>query len=144
MKRLLFMLLLIGTSSFAYPLKPNHHLSPGSFCTVNDPDFTEFRYEENIPYCTRNVSFARKNAICKRDGVDDRKDFVVDHIIPLSIGGNNKDDNLWCQHHSLSTASLEYNCYTQLKNNQITRLEATNIILNCKFNHICPEICEEE
>jgi hypothetical protein len=108
----------------------------GHLCTAKDPDFDGYRYKEQIAHCKRKVSTARKNKICKRDGVDDRRDFKVDHIIPLSIGGSNHDTNLWCQHKSIDTAKYEYELYSDLKAGRINQKEAILKILQKKFKKI--------
>lgn len=78
---------------------PNPSLTPGSFCSPDDPDFRELRYAEQVPVCFRNVSTFRKNKIMKNYGypVKDRPLYEIDHCIPLSMGGSNHDDNLWPQ-----------------------------------------------
>ena len=106
---------------------------PGDYCTTNNPDFKEFRYEQQVAICNRNVSYEKKNEICERDGVYDRSNFTVDHIIPLSLGGNNSDDNLWCQHKSINTASLELEMYKDVKKRIRSVDEAIRVILNTKF-----------
>jgi len=115
---------------FLYLLFPPTY---GSLCSPTSPDFKEYRYQEQIAYCTRNVSTERKNTICHRDGVDDRTAFTVDHIIPLSLGGSNDDDNLWCQHHSLNVTHVEFKTYQELRDGKITQQEAIDIILDAKF-----------
>lgn len=105
----------------------------GDYCTLNDPDFDGLRYEESIPHCKRNVSTNKKDFICERDGVSNREDFTVDHIIPLSLGGSNSADNLWCQHNSLSVTHLETKMYLQLKEGKITQKKAVKTILEAKF-----------
>jgi 5-methylcytosine-specific restriction endonuclease McrA len=115
-----------------YLLIPPSH---GSLCTFDDPDYDEARYEEEIPHCRRNVSTARKKRICLRDGgITDRSDFTVDHIIPLSLGGSNHDDNLWCQHRSLAVTDVEYESYLLLRNGELTQEEAIGMVLEEKFN----------
>lgn len=106
----------------------------GHLCTETDPDFDGFRYEEQIPHCTRNVTTKRKIHICLRAGVEDRTEYTVDHIIPLSLGGSNADENLWCQHSSDAVTHLEYQTYLQLNRGEITQQEAIDIILDAKFN----------
>lgn len=106
----------------------------GSLCTRSDPDFDEYRYEERIPHCQRNVTTQRKNEICHRDGVSDRSEFTVDHIIPLSLGGSNHDDNLWCQHRSLAVTKLEQQVFWKIDGGEITQDEAIEIILDAKFD----------
>jgi len=109
---------------------------PGEFCTSKDKDFSRYRYKEQIPVCKRNVSTKRKNVICKRDGVDDRSEFKVDHIIPLSMGGNNSDRNLWCQHMSLDTSAIEGFAYRRLENNKFTHNEAVEFVKGYKFKSV--------
>jgi len=106
---------------------------PGSICTPDDPDFFEYRYPQKIAYCKRNVSHEKRVEICERDGVFDRSEYTVDHIIPLSIGGSNDDDNLWCQHRSLAVTRLEYQLYLKIKNGEINQDSAIERILRAKF-----------
>lgn len=107
----------------------------GDYCTVDNPDFDGYRYEESIPHCRRNVTTEEKDAICVRDGVTERTDdYTVDHIIPLSLGGSNSKNNLWCQHISLAVTPLETKMYTQLKDGKINQKEAVGTILKAKFH----------
>ena len=115
----------------SFPIYPPTH---GSLCTIKDPDFIEYRYEEQIPYCERNVSTYRKNKICRRDGVWDRTDFTVDHIIPLALGGSNHDDNLWCQHKSLAVTKLEKQTYWYVREGEMTQKEGIRVVLKAKFS----------
>ncbi len=52
-------------------------------------------------YTTRSMSPARRQRIIERDGnkcgmcPNTDGPFIVDHIIPLWISGNDEDDNLW-------------------------------------------------
>jgi len=105
----------------------------GEYCTVEDRDFKGFRYEEQIPVCKRRVSTSRKKAICKRDGVTDRAEFKVDHIIPVSLGGNNSNRNLWCQHMSIDTANIEGYAYRMLNKGIWNRKEAMDFVRKYKF-----------
>lgn len=107
----------------------------GSLCTSYDRDFDEYRYEEGIAHCRRNVATWRKDAVCRRDGVSDRSGFTVDHIIPLSIGGSNHDDNLWCQHKSLSVTGAEYDAYLMMRDRGAFQADAIDFILDKKFNY---------
>ncbi len=67
-------------------------------CTPEDPDFEEFyRYDSlNIPHCRRNVPSWLKREMKQRAGIrPDRWDgYVIDHVIPLSLGGSNCRSNL--------------------------------------------------
>lgn len=114
----------------AYLIIPPTH---GSLCTFDDPDFDEYRYEEAIPHCIRNVTTEKKIEICLRDGIKDRSEFTVDHIIPLSLGGSNHDDNLWCQHKSLAVTGLEYQVYKKLDTGDIKQQDAIDTILDAKL-----------
>jgi len=114
----------------AFLMVPPTH---GHLCTETDPDYDGLRYKEQIPHCTRNVTIERKIAICQRDGITERNDFTVDHIIPLALGGSNSDENLWCQHHSLAVTPLEYKSYTMLEHDEISQSEAIEMILTAKF-----------
>ena len=105
----------------------------GEYCTTYDKDFSYFRYAEQIPYCKRNVSTRRKDAICRKEGVYNRKNFKVDHIIPLSLGGNNSDRNLWCQHKSIDTAKYEGIAYRNVNGNKWTIQEAIDYVNSYKF-----------
>ena len=122
--------LLIAFSLFFLKLPP----VLGHLCTPEDKDFTEFRYNEQIAYCSRNVSSKYKDYICRRDGVNDRTDFTVDHIIPLAIGGSNHPSNLWCQHKSIAVTKLERKVYWQLRKGYIRQAEAIKKILDAKFH----------
>lgn len=114
----------------AYLLIPPTH---GHLCAPEDPDFDEYRYEESIPHCVRNVTTEKKIDICLRDGIEDRTNFTVDHIIPLALGGSNSDDNIWCQHKSLAVTGLEYQLYRKLTLGEISQQEAIATIIEAKF-----------
>lgn len=123
-------MILILAFLLSFPLTPP---VPGSLCTPSDPDFLEYRYPERIAYCRRNVTTWRKIEICKRDGVYDRRHYTVDHIISLSVGGSNHDDNLWCQHEDLAVTDLEYRMFRKLSRGDISQVEAIDTILDAKF-----------
>lgn len=106
----------------------------GEYCSTYNKDFKGYRFKEQIPVCKRNVSTARKNKICKRDGVNDRRDFIVDHIIPLSMGGDNSNQNLWCQHKSINTANAEGYAFRKLDEGKWTAAKARDYVRGIKFN----------
>ena len=114
-----------------YPIIPPVE---GSLCTSEVKDFDGFRYPEQIAHCKRNVSTRKKDQICLRDGVYDRTYFTVDHLIPLAIGGSNKDDNLWCQHKDIAVTELEYKLYLELRSGTISQRLAITRMLDAKFN----------
>ena len=126
--------LLFSVFAWGYPKTPNINVAPGSLCTAEDKDFEGYRYDERIPYCKRNVSYARKDAICKLYGIYDRTGYTIDHIIPLSAGGSNHDRNLWCQSRSIYTGHIEYWVYKQLRDGKMIQAEAVRYILAHKFN----------
>jgi len=129
-----FFLFILPFAAYAFPITPN---VPGDYCTPQNPDFKEYRYAEQIPVCTRNVSLARKDSICKKVGVTDRTDFTIDHIIPLSLGGSNSDTNLWCQHKSLNVTREEYTQYLEVSKGLKTQAEARKYLLGLKFGSVC-------
>lgn len=127
-------LLLTSLSSFSYPRTPNLQIAPGHLCQKRDKDFDRLRYKEKIPYCRRNVSKKRKDAICAKYGVFDRANYTVDHIIPLSMGGSNHNKNLWCQHRKIYTGELEFWLYRNLELGRMRQAETLLSILSHKYN----------
>ena len=131
--KLLFciILLFVSTKLIAYPLEPT---TSGSLCTTSHRDFDGLRYAESIAHCKRNVSTRFKNEICLDYGVRNRRDYKVDHIIPLSIGGDNSRENLWCQNKAIDTAPFEYDVYRLIKGGDVTQAEAIKLIMERKFH----------
>jgi hypothetical protein len=140
MKFYLYLLLTFFLSlSYACPPIPDASISPGHMCTLKDKDYKELRYAEKIPYCKRNVSNSLKTKIYRTYKIEekDRKNYTIDHIIPLSIGGSNDIKNLWPEHYLVKNTrkNLEYKLYLDLKNNKINQKEAVRIILKEKFKN---------
>lgn len=139
---LLLTLLLSFQFSFAFthlqPVKPNEAQTPGEVCTTKNPDFSEFRYAEKIPYCKRNVSTRTKNGVYRSYGVNlkNKKAYTIDHLIPLSIGGTNSVKNLWPEPKSIKDLryNLELEIYYAVKSGDLTQAEAIEIVLDAKFN----------
>ncbi len=106
-----------------------------TYCKLNEKDFREIRYE-NVPVCKRNVSSELKRDIYKDYGipVEDRKDYTIDHMVPLSMGGSNKKTNLWPQHKNITTAPLEAEVFRRLSKGDITHAEAIKTILDHKLD----------
>jgi hypothetical protein len=125
------------SKSHSYPQIPDITISPGHICTIDNPDFQEFRYNENIPYCKRNVSKSRKSKIYEiyKISIKDKANFTIDHIIPLSLGGSNSNLNLWPEHKKIKATrpNLEICLYYLLKDNLINQEIAINFILIIKF-----------
>jgi len=136
MKNLLILLFLFfcSFSLHAFPVTPRVDLAPGHLCSLTNKDFKELRYREQIPYCKRHVTKKTKIAICKIYGITDRKGYTVDHIIPLSLGGDNSMQNLWCQSKKIWSARLEFFFYTQVKNGDMRQVEAVVRLLGYKYN----------
>jgi len=132
-------LLFVSSYSLAFPKIPDVKITYGDLCTNKNSDFVEYRYSEKIPYCKRNVSSNRKNKIYNdyKIPVSERKNFTIDHLIPLSIGGSNKNSNLWAEHLILKKqrGTLELDLYLSLKSGIITQKEAINKIICSKFNN---------
>lgn len=120
------------------PVIPDPELTPGELCDTRDSDFKEYRYEERIPYCERNVTSSRKKDIYRDYNVSLKKkyNYTIDHFIPLSLGGNNSDENLWPEHIKIKELrkNLELETYLDLRDGRITQEEAINIIVEAKLN----------
>jgi hypothetical protein len=117
---------------------PMMDLSPGDICSIKDPDFLEYRYEEGIAYCERRVWASLRDRVYELYGIDEenRHRYTIDHIIPLSIGGSNDIKNLWAEHKDIRDARRpkEFRWYLQLSRGEITQVEAIKIALESKHN----------
>lgn len=135
---LLLFLSLLLQKSYSYPLIPNEKISPGHICTINDADFQEHRYPQNIVYCKRNLSFNKKTDIYNKYAIDlsERDQYTIDHIVPLSIGGSNSELNLWPEHKEVKKTRprLETCLFNLLKKDLIKQKIAVDFILKIKFN----------
>lgn len=135
--------LLSSSLALAYPLTPNPERTPGDLCSTQNPDFKEYRYQEKVPYCQRNVSYETKTRIYQDYGIPNscRGRFTVDHLIPLSMGGSNEPTNLWPEHTFVKQMrpELELETYERLRSGELTQAEAIAIILEAKRN---PQIME--
>lgn len=122
----------------AFPFTPDETLTTGSLCSTHDPDFEEFRYRENIAYCKRSVSSSDKEKIYRTYGVSQkcRKEYTIDHFIPLSVGGTNRPDNLWPEPKSIKALrkDLEMELFKAIRDGKITQDEAIQRIRDAKFN----------
>ncbi|WP_413289026.1 hypothetical protein [Bdellovibrio sp. HCB337] len=128
--------------SFAggYPQGPAKKLTPGQLCA--NPN--SHRYPEGIAYCNRDVSPALKRQIIANydksfgyniEGMD-RKNFKIDHYIPLCMGGSNDITNLWPQHVSVYTLtdSLEEALCEKMDLGRILQKDAVILIKKAKNN----------
>ena len=125
-------------SVFSFPKIPNGDRTPGSICTTEHDDFKEFRYREKIPYCARGVSSSLKKRIYRQYKIplECKSLYTIDHLIPLSIGGDNSKENLWPEHKKIKKLrqNLEFRAYLDLKKGKITQEEAIERVLHAKFN----------
>ena len=121
---------------FSYPLIPDPEMTQGDLCAKNDPDFKMYKYREDIPYCQRNVSGARREKIYDAYDIpiDCRHRYTIDHFIPLSLGGSNADINLWPEHVLVKATrpQLEEELYLALKQGDINQEEAIDIVVREK------------
>lgn len=143
MKYALFILIIFITFTnfvFAYPKIPDSKISPGHLCSTQDKDFKEFRYFENIPYCSRNVSSNLKQKIYEIYKIpkNDRNNYTIDHIIPLSLGGSNNFKNLWPEHYEVKNRrkDLEYELFVYLRDGKINHANAIKTIILEKFKEV--------
>lgn len=137
---------------YSYPLVPRQDLTTGRLCSVRDPDFEDYRYTERIPYCERNVSREQKDKIYNlyRIPVNCRGRYTIDHFIPLSIGGDNSDVNLWPEHKLVKAtrSQLEQELFLALSRGRITQKNAIELIvrektkLQRKQNSIFADACD--
>ncbi len=128
----------INVEASAFPFTPDNTRTNGSVCSTQDRDYSEHRYPENIPYCRRSVSSGDKDKIYRDYGVPQkcRKEYTIDHFIPLSIGGTNRIDNLWPEPKVIKQLrkDLEIDLFKALSKGQITQQEAIERIRDAKFN----------
>ncbi len=124
-----------------FPVHPDPTLTPGLLC--QDPD--SHRYPEQIAYCERSVSTSLKNRVIRdydselgfEIGELDRDKFKIDHYIPLCMGGDNAQSNLWPQYESVyaHTDLLEMQLCLALERGLLTQAETIDQITDAK-NHL--------
>ncbi len=119
-------------------MTPDADETPGSICTTANDDFEEYRYPERIPYCGRNVASSLKKKIYEWYGISEkeRKNYTIDHLIPLSIGGDNERANLWPEHKEVKALrpDLEIRLFNKLRDAEIKQSVAIGEVLEAKFN----------
>lgn len=141
---ILGLVLSFNTSVFAlnthlsFPLNPQPSLTPGALC--NSAGTT--RYPERIPYCDREVSSERKDLVVERYDAAfgykieqiGRRNFKIDHYIPLCMGGSNEPSNLWPQHPSVYeiTDPLEPALCQKMAEGRMKQAEAVRLIKQAK------------
>ncbi len=133
-------LALSTTAAFAqeFPVKPNPEVTVGDFCDPSDQDFIGYRYEEKIPFCERNVSRHRKDQAYRAYGISEncRREYTVDHFVPLSMGGSNAIENLWPEHKNVKATrqNLEQELYEKLARGEMSQAAVVNQIVDAKMN----------
>lgn len=123
----------LDVESSVSAMRPPYRSPGGSLCSTRDRDFREFRYAERIPYCRRNVSTSTKNRIAARYGIsasDRSRNYQIDHYIPLSIGGSNRDSNLWplTNAEASQKARLEYQLFQSVRDGRMSQRQAISEI----------------
>jgi hypothetical protein len=122
--------------SQAFPLTPNPALATGHLCNRQNPDYETDRYSQKIPYCVRNVETDLKNHLYDlyKVPVKCRDRYTIDHIIPLSIGGDNSAQNLWPEHKNVKATRpyLEEEVFGEVRDGRMQQKEAIAIILKEK------------
>lgn len=142
-------LLLLSFSASAYdaPMHPNPEVTTGDYCDEQDSHFEGYRYREKVATCYREVSKERKAKIYEMYGVPKRcrKQYTVDHFVPLSMGGSNAVENLWPEHKDIKATrqNMEQELYNQLENGEISVRTALQRIRHAKMNppHVDPREC---
>ena len=121
--------------AMATRVAPISSYTPGHLCSPNDPNFKEYRYNEHIPYCNRNVTSQMKTTVAGWYNVPqtDWSGYEFDHLIPLAIGGDSSNDNVWPQPHGDPDGSngkdrLEDLLYHEMVAGTITQSEAVQQI----------------
>jgi len=134
--------LAFSIEGFSYPTTPNPNLAQGALCDKKDVDYVGLRYQEKVPYCERNVSTKIKSDIYALYNIPEkcRKYYTVDHIIPLSLGGDNSAENLWPEHKKVKATRpyLEQELYDALRRGEIKQKYAIGVILESKFHPNAP------
>jgi hypothetical protein len=117
-----------------YPTTPNPEITPGSLCTHP----TSYRYKERIPYCERAVPSRLKEELIEaydhrfgfHIGSMNRRQFKIDHFIPLCAGGSNDANNLWPQHQNVYriTDPLEEIVCVKMLRGKLKQVDAVKFI----------------
>lgn len=134
-------ILLIGSTVLGaqhpFPLVPNSKLTPGSLCQPGHPDFAGYRYNQRIPYCKRSVTYEQKQIVYDAYRIPHgcRKNFTIDHLIPLSIGGSNQFENLWPEHHRVKQTRIHFEeeIHLQVREGQVSQQSAVQLVYKVKL-----------
>lgn len=126
------------SSQLEFPYVPNDKMTPGEFCTRQNPDYLGDAYPEKIAKCERDVVYVTKQKVYDMYGVKQscRVNYTIDHFIPLSLGGDNSIENLWPEHKSVKALrqNLELNLFQDLRDAKLSQAEAVRQIRQAKLN----------
>ena len=136
--------LIFSSSVFAsnFPVKPDPQVTFGDYCSPDDPHFDGYRYPERIAHCARTKNASNKRRAYELYNVPTRcrREYTVDHFIPLSMGGSNALENLWPEHRNVKATrqNLENEIFDDLAAGLMEQAEAVNIIIEAKMNPPVP------
>lgn len=135
------LVVLSSTLTFAgesFPQGPRIERTPGSVCQTG----RTYRYPQHVLYCDRHVDSSLKNDIIKvydqQFGYSissmPRRNFKIDHYIPLCAGGSNDETNLWPQHESVYrvTDPLEPLVCQKMSDGRLSQADAIAYIKEAK------------
>jgi hypothetical protein len=144
--KMIFLALALFSTAYAgpvikgeFPRGPESSVTPGSFCDRPDA----YRYSEKVPYCNRDVDTALKADVFREYrnlgwnlNPKDRPLYKIDHLIPLCMGGSNREDNLWPQHKTVyeQTDMIEAVGCEKLKAGVIKQAEVVSLLLAAKLD----------
>lgn len=94
-----------GSCNFNNWPYPDYNCSPGLALNVTAKDICYSGYSAKV----RDVPESLKNKVYVKYGVLTRQpyEFEIDHIIPLSIGGSNDEQNLWPEAYNWTMGARE-------------------------------------
>ena len=124
----------LRTFAVSRAAQPDWSVTPGALCTPDDPNFKEYRYPEHIAYCNRHVTKQMKLDVAAKYGVpqSDWPNYEFDHLLPLCIGGNSSENNLWPEPHGATESDgkdkLEFQLYKEISAGSITQSDAVKQI----------------
>lgn len=128
----------------AYPLTPDPEQTNGDLCSEHDRHFMARKYPEKIPVCRRHVEGDLKRRVYRTYDIPDhcRRNFTVDHLIPLSIGGSNAFANLWPEHLAIKAGRLHFEeeVFDQVREGQISQQQAIDLVRQRKFHPTQEEV----
>jgi hypothetical protein len=130
--------LLAQANVFSIPIAPDETKTSGGLCSTQDPDFQGYEYSEEMISCKRNVSEEVRERIYQeyRIPLDFRKCYTIDHLVPLTLGGNNSFENLWPEHQFAReiNSRLELKLYKAVTTGSMKSVDAVKAVLEQKRN----------